>query len=63
MVLVSVDDKEYIHVHPDVENGRYKFHTSFPKHGIYRGWIQFQTEGKVYTTDYVIKVDQEQSIG
>ncbi len=30
VVLVSVDDKEYIHVHPEVENGRYKLHTSFP---------------------------------
>lgn len=62
VVLVNVVDKEYIHVHPEVENGRYKLHTSFPKHGIYRGWIQFQAEGKVYTTDYIIKVNQEQGV-
>lgn len=60
VVLINVDDKEYIHAHPDVENGRYKLHASFPKSGIYRGWIQFQAEGTVYTTDYVIKVVQEQ---
>lgn len=60
VVLISVDDKAYIHAHPEVENGRYKLHASFPKPGVYRGWIQFQAEGKVYTTDYVINVVQEQ---
>lgn len=59
VVFISVDDKEYIHVHPEVENGRYKLHASFTKPGIYRGWIQFQAEGSVYTTDYVIKAVQE----
>lgn len=60
VVFISVDDKEYIHVHPEVKDGKYELHTSFPKPGIYRGWIQFQAEGKVHTTDYVIKVDQQQ---
>jgi hypothetical protein len=56
VVLISAEDKSYIHAHPEVENGRYKLHASFPKPGIYRGWIQFQVEGKVHTTDYVINV-------
>lgn len=60
VVLISVEDKEYIHAHPEVENGRYKLHASFPKSGIYRGWIQFQAEGRVHTTDYVLNVVQEQ---
>lgn len=60
VVLISVDDKEYIHVHPEVKNGKYELHTSFPKQGIYRGWIQFLAEGIVHTTDYVIKVVHEQ---
>ena len=59
VVLISVDDKEYIHAHPEVENGKYKLHASFSKPGIYRGWIQFQAEGTVHTTDYVIDVVQE----
>lgn len=59
VVLISVEDKEYIHVHPEVENGKYKLHASFTKPGIYRGWIQFQDKGRVYTTDYVINVIQE----
>ncbi|WP_316747143.1 hypothetical protein [Pedobacter gandavensis] len=56
VVLISTEDKAYIHAHPEVENGRYKLHASFPNPGIYRGWIQFQAEGKVHTTDYVINV-------
>jgi hypothetical protein len=58
VVFISVDDKEYIHAHPEVENGRYKLHASFTKPGIYRGWIQFQAEGRVYTIDHVIKAVQ-----
>lgn len=56
VVLVSVDDKEYIHAHPEVENGRYKLHASFPKQGTYRGWIQFKAESTIHTVDFVIKV-------
>jgi hypothetical protein len=56
VVLIGLEDKEYIHAHPEVDGGRYKLHASFPKPGTYRGWIQFQAEGEVHTTDYVIKV-------
>ena len=58
VVLIGLGDKEYIHAHPEVGGGRYKLHASFPKQGTYRGWIQFQAEGEVHTTDYVIKVKQ-----
>lgn len=61
VVLIGVADKDYIHAHPEVENGKYKLHASFPKPGIYRGWIQFQAAGVVYTTDYVINVVQGHS--
>jgi hypothetical protein len=58
VVLISAADKAYIHAHPEVENGRYKLHAAFPEPGIYRGWIQFQAEGVLHTTDYVINVVQ-----
>jgi len=58
MVVIGVDDKNYLHVHPGVENGNFDLHTTFEKPGIYRAWIQFQSEGKVYTADFVIKVEQ-----
>lgn len=58
MVVISVNDKEYLHVHPDVANGKYDLHTTFEKPGIYRGWIQFQADGKIHTVDFVFNVKQ-----
>ncbi|MEO7265342.1 MAG: heavy metal-binding domain-containing protein [Ferruginibacter sp.] len=56
MVVVSLNDKEYLHVHPDVSAGKFDLHTTFKKSGIYRGWIQFQSAGKVHTVDFVMEV-------
>lgn len=58
MVVISVDDKEYLHVHPDVANGKFDLHTTFKKPGIYRGWIQFQADGKVHTIDFTMNVTE-----
>ena len=33
-------------------------HTTFKKPGIYRGWIQFQADGKVHTIDFTLNVMQ-----
>lgn len=56
MVVLSLDDKEYLHVHPEVVSGKFDLHTTFKKPGIYRGWIQFQNEGKVHTIDFTMNV-------
>jgi hypothetical protein len=56
MVVISLKDKEYLHVHPDVQGGAFDLHTTFKNPGIHRGWIQFQSEGKVHTVDFVLNV-------
>ena len=56
MVVVSLADKKYLHVHPSVDGGKFDLHTTFDKPGVYRGWIQFQSKGKVYTSDFVMNV-------
>ena len=56
MVVVSLADKKYLHVHPSVEGAKFDLHTTFEKPGVYRGWIQFQSKGKVYTSDFVMNV-------
>ena len=56
MVVLSLDEKEYLHVHPDVADGKLDLHTTFKKPGIYRGWIQFQADGKIHTTDFTLNV-------
>lgn len=58
MVVVSLTDKEYLHVHPDVSGGKFDLHTTFKKSGIYRGWIQFKSNGKVHTIDIVMDVKE-----
>jgi hypothetical protein len=57
VVAISANDKEYMHVHPDVAGGgNFDLHTTFEKPGIYRWWVQFQAEGKLQTIDLVTNV-------
>lgn len=56
MVVVSLTDKKYLHVHPGVEGAKFDLHTTFETPGVYRGWIQYQSKGKVYTSDFVFNV-------
>jgi hypothetical protein len=58
MVILGLEDKAYMHVHPNVVNKRFDLHTTFEKPGTYRAWIQFQTNGKVHTGDMVIIVQE-----
>lgn len=63
MVVISLDGKEYLHVHPGVEGSSFDLHTTFEKPGWYRGWLQFQSAGKIYTTDFVFNVAQGEVSG
>ncbi len=56
MVIVSGDGQTYLHVHPELEDGKLLLHTEFPHIGMYRGWIQVQVNGKVLTGDFVFIV-------
>lgn len=56
MVVVGLADKKYLHVHPGVEGAKFDLHTTFDKPGVYRGWIQYQSKGKVHTSDFVFNV-------
>ncbi|MCW5920882.1 MAG: hypothetical protein KIS77_00940 [Saprospiraceae bacterium] len=58
LVLVEVATKEFVHTHPSAEGGKLDIHTTFAKPGTYRGWLQFQTDGKVHTADFVVKVEE-----
>lgn len=58
VVMVGLANKNYEHVHPDVEGSSFDLHTEFAAPGIYRAWLQFQTSGKVHTADFVIQVEE-----
>jgi hypothetical protein len=57
-VLISLNEKEYLHVHPDVEEGRFDLHTTIEKPGTYRGWIQFNADDKIHTIDFTWNVSK-----
>ena len=60
LVLVETATKEFLHTHPAAEGGKLDIHTTFVKPGTYRGWLQFQTGGKVHTADFVLQVAEGQ---
>ncbi|HYH14993.1 MAG TPA: heavy metal-binding domain-containing protein [Flavisolibacter sp.] len=62
IVVISLNEKEYLHVHPEVVNGRFNIQTTFDKPGIYRGWIQFNGDGKLHTIDFTLNVKQGQVV-
>ncbi|MDO8505067.1 MAG: hypothetical protein Q7S48_00575 [bacterium] len=53
---------DFIHAHPegdsDSQNGRVNFSVYFPQAGQYKIFTQFQRQGKVSTTDFVVSVGQ-----
>lgn len=61
MVVIGLTDKTYLHVHPGVVGSAFDLQTTFDKPGIYRGWLQFQSANKVYTSDFVFTVRQGQA--
>lgn len=58
VVMIETTNKEFLHVHPELVGDELEMNTTFAKAGIYRGWLQFQTEGKVHTADFVLKVEE-----
>jgi hypothetical protein len=60
-VVLSENDLEFIHAHPlttsnSTQTGKVDFHVTFPKAGTYKLFTQFQHDGKVFTTDFVLPV-------
>lgn len=58
VVIIGAKDKDYLHVHPVVENGAFDLHATFPTPGFYKGWFQFQTGGKLHVIEFVLNVEQ-----
>jgi hypothetical protein len=55
-VMIGLNEKEYLHVHPSVDKGKFDLHTTFTKPGTYRGWVQFNSDGKLHTIDFTLNV-------
>lgn len=55
-VLISLNEKEFLHVHPEVADGKFDLHTTIDKPGVYRGWVQFNADNKIHTIDFTWNV-------
>ena len=58
MVGIHMQSKNYVHLHPEVENDILHFHATFPEPGMYRAWLQFLVDDKLHTVDFTIMVVQ-----
>ena len=59
VVIIREGGEDYLHVHPLDEKTtgpEAKFVTTFPQPGRYKIWGQFQHQGKVITTSFVVEV-------
>jgi hypothetical protein len=56
MVIIGVNNKKYLHVHPMLMGNDMWLHTNFPEAGMYRAWLEFKKDGKVNVADFVINV-------
>src|SRR5918993_149612 len=55
IILISQDDKDFVHIHPESsEISPIHAHADIGKPGLYRMWVQFQTNGKVHTADFTL---------
>jgi hypothetical protein len=60
LILIEKDAQTFVHSHPDEsdptngKNGSLTFLARFPKPGIYRGWVQFQRDGKITTMPFTV---------
>jgi hypothetical protein len=60
LMFVGVSSGEYVHVHPlggDSGKGTVEFQAHFTKPGLYKGWGQFNHDGRVRVIPFVVKVE------
>jgi hypothetical protein len=54
-VLIGIANFDFLHVHPMVMNNQLNLHMNIVNSGYYRLWLQFQIDGILYTTDFVLE--------
>lgn len=58
VVMISQESKEYLHVHPMVYKDELVLHADVKAKGIFRTWLQFLLEDRLYTFDFVLSMKE-----
>ncbi|MDO1449215.1 hypothetical protein Q0590_23260 [Rhodocytophaga aerolata] len=58
VVMISQESKEYLHVHPMVHKDELVLHADVKAKGIFRTWLQFLLEDRLYTFDFVLSMKE-----
>jgi hypothetical protein len=59
IILIGQNDKAFVHIHPEsTDISPIHAHADISKPGVYRMWVQFQTNGKVHTADFTLNFEQ-----
>jgi hypothetical protein len=64
-VILREGTLDFIHAHPvekTTQNGKVEFIVTFPEAGRYKVFTQFQRDGKIITTEFVVSVAQDSSV-
>jgi hypothetical protein len=55
LILIHQNGETFVHSHPGESDGALPFLARFPKPGRYRGWLQFQRNGVVVTSAFLVE--------
>lgn len=59
-IILRQDSLDFIHTHPmetaNTQTGMLDFMTTFPKPGKYKIFLQFQHQGEIITTDFILEI-------
>jgi hypothetical protein len=59
IILIGQDEKDFVHIHPEsTDISPIHAQADISKPGMYRMWVQFQTNGKVHTADFTLNFEQ-----
>lgn len=58
-IMINTQNKIFSHLHASTSHDNILLHAWFKKPGFYRSWIQFSVNGRLITSDFVLKVEEK----